>query len=88
MSRSCFWYFAAAAEVALVLGERRELLEELGVAGVGREQALELAAGRAEVARGGVGLGQADGQLALLVRPRVCSRSSRAIRRSNWLRWR
>ena len=64
-------------EVALLLGELGELLEELGVAGVGREQPLELGAGRAEVARGRVRLRQADRHLALLLAAlRLGSRSA------------
>ncbi len=82
-----------ALEVAFFLGQLRELLEQLGVAGVGGQQPLELGAGAAEIARGGVGLGHADRDVACrrLAAARRVSRSwcwSRVKSRSNWLRWR
>ena len=59
-------------DVALLLGELRELRQELGVAGVGGQQALELGAGGAQVAGGRVRLRQAHRHVASL-RCRRCA---------------
>ncbi len=62
-----------AVDVALLLGELGELRQELGVAGVGGQQTLELGAGGADVAGGGVRLRQAHRHVASLRRRRCAA---------------
>ena len=48
-------------------GQDRQLMEQLGIAGVGRQQPFQLRARGAKVSRGRISLSQADGHLSLAV---------------------
>ena len=59
---------ATVSEPVATVETLAELLEQLGVAGIGGQEPLELGAGHTQVARAGISLGQADRRLALVLR--------------------